>query len=193
MELLNNREEYLSRLAEIITPKPVCMEIGVDNGAFSSQIYKALNPKKLVLVDPFDTLTDPISQADYYPTIHHRTVYSNETSYNHVNAIFEKEIADKKVVIDRNLSVNAISNYKDKTFDFIYIDACHIYESVLWDIENYIHKVKKGGFIGGHDYINHPSFGVIKAVDEFCTKHDYEIIMLVQEGMCGDWLLSAKK
>ena len=193
MELLNNREEYLLRLKELLSPNPTCMEIGVDRGKFSSQIFNALNPKKLVLVDPFATMTDPISQADYYPTIHHRTLYSTEISYIHVSDIFASEIKSKKVVIDRNLSTDALANYKDKTFDFIYIDACHIYESVKWDLENYIKKVKKGGYIGGHDYINHAAFGVIKAVDEFCADNGYEIILLVQEGMCGDWLLSPKK
>jgi hypothetical protein len=36
--------------------------------------------------------------------------------------------------------------------DFVYIDACHEYESVCRDIWNYTGKVRSGGFIAGHDY-----------------------------------------
>jgi hypothetical protein len=193
MEILNNREEYLKRVKELLKSNPTCMEIGVENGFFSKKILDVLEPKKLVLVDPFNTLTDPISQADYYPTIDHRTVYSNDACLDSVNALMGEEISQGRVVIDRNLSTDAVKNHKDKSFDFIYIDACHLYESVLWDMENYFPKLKKGGLLGGHDYINHKAFGVIRAVDEFCEKNGYEITLLVEESALGDWVLSPKK
>ena len=113
--------------------------------------------------------------------------------YNYVSKELENEICRGRVIIDKNLSTDALSNYTDDSLDFIYIDACHLYESVLWDIEHYIKKLKKGGFIGGHDYFNHPSFGVIKAVDEFCLKHGYQILAKVDESNMGDWLLTARR
>lgn len=193
MEILKNRTEFLNRVKELLKPNPTCMEIGVDKGLFSRNILDILEPKKLVLVDPFNTLTDPISQAEFYPLFDHRTVYSTDASLMSVNDLMSDEIANGKVVIDKNLSVDAVKNYKDKTFDFIYIDACHIYESVLWDMENYFPKLKKGGLLCGHDYFNHPGFGVIRAVNEFCEKYDYQIIILCEESACGDWVLSPKK
>jgi hypothetical protein len=193
MEIVKNRTEYLERLKTIIKPDAVCMEIGVDTGSFSSMILEYLNPKSLILVDPFENMTDPISKQDYYPNWSQRTVYSDEFCLNHVQTKFEKEINESRVIIDRNLSTNAVYNYSDESFDFIYIDACHLYESVKWDMENFIKKIKKGGYLGGHDYFNHPSFGVIQAVDEFCLEYGYEIILLVDESGLGDWLLSPKK
>jgi hypothetical protein len=193
MEIFKNRTEYLNRVKELLKPNPTCMEIGVDKGLFSRNILDILEPKKLVLVDPFNTLVDPISKAEFYPLFEHRTVYSTDASLMSVNDLMSDEITNGKVVIDRNLSIDAVNNYKDKTFDFIYIDACHIYESVLWDIENYFPKLKKGGLLGGHDYVDYQAFGVIRAVNEFCEKNGYEIIVLTDDSAYGDWVLSPKK
>ena len=46
--------------------------------------------------------------------------------------------------------------FSDKSFDFIYIDACHTYEAVKEDIINFLPKVKDTGWIAGHD-IDWPS------------------------------------
>ena len=55
------------------------------------------------------------------------------------------------------------------TFDFIYIDASHEYESVISDIRAYAKLLKPGGCLVGDDYMtNWP--GVIKAVDEFANE-----------------------
>jgi predicted phosphodiesterase len=37
-------------------------------------------------------------------------------------------------------------------YDLIYIDGNHDYDSMNRDIENFKHKVKKGGYISGHDF-----------------------------------------
>ena len=66
-----------------------------------------------------------------------------------------------------------------------------MYESVYWDIVNFFPKLKYGGVMSGHDYVDNPSFGVKKAVDEFCNKYGYEIQLLNSES--GDWALTNKK
>lgn len=193
MITLNNREEYLKGLQGILPKNPICMEIGVYRGDFSRSLLDYLNPKKLHLVDPFENREDPIAEQESYNVIQMKTVYSDEGCLSEVNKLLAKEIEQNIVCINRKLSNEALSDYKDKSFDFIYIDACHLYQSVKWDLENYIHKVKKGGYIGGHDYFAHADFGVIQAVDEFCKNNDYQIILLVEPTQQGDWLLSAKK
>lgn len=59
----------------------------------------------------------------------------------------------------------------ENDIDFLYIDANHSYPSIKKDLQLYLPKVKVGGVIGGHDYVE-PWTGVIKAVDEFIGKPD---------------------
>lgn len=53
----------------------------------------------------------------------------------------------------------------DHGMDFVFIDADHSYEGAKADITHWLPKVRKGGWIGGHDY-NQKWPGVIRAVDE---------------------------
>jgi predicted O-methyltransferase YrrM len=64
-------------------------------------------------------------------------------------------------------SWDAPKYFKNKSIDFVFIDADHQYESVKKDIEKWLPKIKKGGIISGHDY-REPSEdnGVKTAVDE---------------------------
>lgn len=58
-----------------------------------------------------------------------------------------------------------VDQYRDKSLDFVFIDAGHSYKEVKEDIEAWLPKVKYGGWLAGHDY-NSVSFpGVKKAVD----------------------------
>lgn len=79
--------------------------------------------------------------------------------------------------IIRKDSAEAAKDFPDNYFDLVFIDADHSYEGCKRDIEAYLPKVKKGGYIGGHDYNNVSDkfeFGVTKAVDEF-VKNGYEL------------------
>ena len=76
--------------------------------------------------------------------------------------------------IDRVLACNswdAARFYDDGSVDCVFIDADHQYDSVKKDIEAWRPKVRKDGFLSGHDYVeySHPNgfnFGVIQAVKE---------------------------
>jgi hypothetical protein len=72
---------------------------------------------------------------------------------------------DEIITIVKKDSLAAASDFPDKHFDLIFIDAAHDYPSVTKDINAWLPKLKDGGIIGGDDY--HPAwFGVVKAVDE---------------------------
>ena len=60
--------------------------------------------------------------------------------------------------------MEAVNNFKDNILDFVYIDADHRYEAVKADILAWLPKVKKNGWLCGHDYGEKD--GVTKAVDE---------------------------
>jgi len=56
--------------------------------------------------------------------------------------------------------------FQPESLDFIYIDACHGYRSVVRDIKVSLPLLKKGGIISGHDYVSPMFDGVIQAVNE---------------------------
>jgi predicted O-methyltransferase YrrM len=76
-------------------------------------------------------------------------------------------------------SVKATSNVANSSMDFIFIDACHLYEYVKQDLELWFPKVTPGGLVSGHDYQSAGDrrglFGVKRAVDEWCGKNGYKV------------------
>jgi two-component SAPR family response regulator len=65
----------------------------------------------------------------------------------------------------RSRSVDAAKAYADESLDVVFIDACHLYECVKEDIAAWLPKVKKGGYLAGHDYSWSPDH-VKRAVDD---------------------------
>jgi hypothetical protein len=50
-------------------------------------------------------------------------------------------------------SLDIVTSVTDESLDFVYIDAgTHSYEEAVRDITGWWPKVRKGGFLGGHDY-----------------------------------------
>jgi predicted O-methyltransferase YrrM len=75
------------------------------------------------------------------------------------------------VVPIRHPCQEVFKQFPDRTFDLVYIDAEHTYESVFRDIKQWLPKVKRGGWIAGHDYTHDVSYGgVVIAVDEVFGK-----------------------
>lgn len=79
----------------------------------------------------------------------------------------------------------AAEKFPDKSLDFVFIDADHVYENVKKDVLAWMPKIKEGGIIAGHDFVNyHP--GVIQAVCEvfgernICTDYLDELCWMVK-------------
>lgn len=75
-------------------------------------------------------------------------------------------IGDIKVEHIKEYSFDAVERFEDESLDFVYIDGDHSFFNVARDIQLYLPKIKKSGFIGGHDYSpEHP--GVKQAIKHF--------------------------
>jgi len=80
-------------------------------------------------------------------------------------------------------SADAVHYFKDESFSFIYIDGNHQEKYIREDIKLWTPKVKKGGFLGLHDYqsrhfpyvekIVHEIFGIPTMIfkDSSCVVH----------------------
>ena len=81
---------------------------------------------------------------------------------------YEKRLREKAVpyrprsILIKQDTVEASSIFEDGSFDFVFIDADHTTEAVLADIEAWKPKIRKGGYLCGHD-THFPS--VKKAID----------------------------
>ena len=140
-------------LLHLIKADWVGVEIGVWTGDSSHLLLKRC--KYMYFIDPFCTYSD----------------YTDNEIIGDIGDQFAADFVDKMHYIKkgaftflRQFSSDAVDKIPE--VDFVFIDGNHAYEYVKNDILKYWPKVKKGGFLGGHDYIpGHPE--VIKAVDEF--------------------------
>lgn len=71
-----------------------------------------------------------------------------------IYSIFCENMGNRKFKALRKLSVEAVKDFKNESCDVIFIDMNHSYESVKEDIKLWLPKVKKGGYLAGHDYFN---------------------------------------
>ena len=63
--------------------------------------------------------------------------------------------------------------FPDNTVDLVYIDGWHHFSVVSADILTWLPKVRKGGWIGGHDYMSEVNSQVIPAVKAMLSSPDY--------------------
>ena len=156
---LHYRERpMINFIKENYTEPLVGVEVGVHQGNNSLRILKTLNIEKLFLVDPYYDF----SEAGLEGTLH-CSEKDYEIALENVRAYLNKVTFIKKP------SVEAANSFKNETVDFVYIDAWHKYEAVKQDIKTWYPKVKKGGVIGGHDFV--PFFaGVVYASTEFAKE-----------------------
>jgi predicted O-methyltransferase YrrM len=70
----------------------------------------------------------------------------------------------------------------DITFDFIYIDTSHDYETTRTTIDLSIPRLNPNGVIGGDDFSDEGTWGVARAVKDSFTKFDIQ----------SDWLWLAE-
>lgn len=158
--LLIDRKELLNHLPK----NGVVAELGVNRGDFSSEIFKICQPKKLHLVDTFES----------------------KIRKQEVENRFQKEIENKIILLESGFSTEIATHFPDNYFDWIYIDTDHSYETTAAELRLYLPKMKSGGIIAGHDFIignwnGMVRYGVIEAVYEFCIKHDWGIKFLTTE------------
>lgn len=72
-------------------------------------------------------------------------------------------------------SAESADFFKNRKFDFVFIDAEHTYEAVKSDLMAWRSKVKSGGILGGHDYFHAAFPGVKQAADEFAALYELEL------------------
>ncbi|MBM3764565.1 MAG: class I SAM-dependent methyltransferase [Acidobacteria bacterium] len=143
------------------------VEVGVLRGNFSDYILRTWKGRKLYSVDPFRSFPD-----SGYVDINHFDDPTYEEMFQVTSKRLSKYGGRSEMV--RQASPSAASHFTDGQLDFVYIDAQHHYEAVRDDLAAWWPKIKRGGILGGHDYLDAVNgagvFGVKTAVTEFTAK-----------------------
>ena len=148
----------------------ICAEIGVLAGDFSRRILAITQPARLHLIDPW--IMHSKSASDERAADRPETWLGEDTpniQYDMVRAKFAPALAASVAVLHRSFSFDAVGQFADEYFDWVYIDASHDYDDVKRDLNGFLPKVKSGGWITGDDYGRRGVWdnGVQRAVDEF--------------------------
>lgn len=179
------RVEFLRAVRKLLPVGPVCVELGVLRGDWAVELNRELRPSRLVLVDPWRVdVSKCYKEVAFggYKQGEMPTAYSTDRHLRWTRGKLAREIEAGVVEIVRKFSFEAVSDFADGTFDFVYVDACHLYEDVKRDLEDWEPKLKRGGLLCGHDYKVFADHGVIEAVDEFCVGRGLEVCLLAKEG-----------
>jgi len=192
-KLLKNfdtRNEMLKYYCDKID-KPKVLEIGVFKGEFLEYLIKNCNIGSIDGVDLFEGESCS-GDCDGNNVVY----YDVGKSYLE---LLEKYKDTPNVKLFKSKSINFLQNQKDNIYDIIYIDSDHSYNGVKNDLINAYSKIKNGGYIMGHDYEmnmikakTNYSFGVKKAVDEFCVYYNQTIISKGYDG-CVSFCINIKK
>ncbi len=161
----------------------VGVEVGVEQGKYSEVICQSNINVKLYCVDawkPYKAYVDH-RREDKLKLFHWRTV---------------KRMKPYNATIIRKFSMDAVKDFEDCSLDFVYIDANHSYKHVTEDITEWSKKIKPGGIVSGHDYIDHWSRGetyrVKPAVDDYVKNNNIDELFVYNTDEFPSWMFIKK-
>lgn len=200
IQVEKNRLEFLREMLSQI-PNGKGIEVGTFKGELSREVLTMWNGT-LYMLDVWRPLGD-----EYVDSSNHA---------NFEQGVFRDAMNNIQGLEDRGVMIRATSEvganiFADESLDFAYIDANHAYAFVKQDIALWWPKVKKGGWLCGHDYIkmdwwNDPKFdkngidkhiwnengyfgmfGVNPAVEEFCKSNGLN--SYITDEFFGSWFV----
>lgn len=150
-------------------------EIGVAYGDFSESILDILEPKSFHAYDIFQFHKVPVIWGERT-----ENTLKGLTHRSYYEARFEKEIDAGQVLVFEGDSATEMEKREDGTYDIIYIDGDHHYDSVYRDAIVSMMKLKPGGTLIFNDYIyfDHIAgyhYGIIQVVNDLCVNHGWKI------------------
>ena len=147
----------LRRLTEDLPASIDMAEIGVYAGSSTLIFLESGKVKSLLAVDPW--MDELLSWEVKRHNVPMEDVY--QTFVARVSQKHPQVTAVRKTSGDAAAEAAA----QGRTFDFVYIDGDHSYESCIADIKAWLPLIRPGGVIAGHDHVaDFP--GVAKAVAE---------------------------
>jgi hypothetical protein len=146
-------------LVKLLPQNSKAAEVGVAEGFFSADLLRA-GVGILYSIDAWKTIPGQKGDGGFDQSWHDK---------NYVAAVERlKEFRDRSIII-RGMSVEAANGIPDESLDLVYLDDDHSVEGVISSLTAYYPKIKPGGIMAGHDYMN-DDYGVKIAVNRFVMK-----------------------
>lgn len=120
------------------------VEVGCAFGQFASRVLSQWTGQRYFMVDPWENLP-----KEEYPEDHEHVDY--EDWFKCCSKLAED---DKRVTLLRKRSLEAVSEFKTASLDWVYLDGNHDYRFVMEDLDAWFPKIIRGGLICGHDFYN---------------------------------------
>lgn len=138
-------------------------ELGVWKGRTFKHLVKTCDSLTLFGVDAYVTQPDNSGPETWQPG-------ENGHDWNH-DEYYEDLLAftsqyKNRAFIIKSFTTIASTFFADESLDFVFIDADHSFDGVKNDILNWSPKIRKGGFIIGHDIDWEP----VKKAVSFCLE-----------------------
>jgi hypothetical protein len=169
----------------------VGVELGVGDGVFSKFLLDESPLQKLISVDLWKPAEYLGGKPD--PTIV-KTVEDGDKKFRTVSSMLNKFFGSRSEVW-RCESAQAATKIKNGTLDFIFIDASPDYKNVLKYLIDWYPKIKNGGIISGHDFVDGRhfgvQFGVKSAVEFFFSRIGKTIYRINEENGFPSWFVIA--
>ena len=207
IKLEENRETVIPQILNKIGARQA-VEVGVFKGQFSKHLLENW-AGQLWMVDPWRAFEEGEGYVDASNHKEHETAW--------LETIKNIEGYEARAFMLRGLSSDMASRFRDGSLDLVYIDGNHAYDWVKEDIELWWPKLRPGGVLAGHDYLDlkwqegafaengkdkhiwmrGPEandeeiyaglFGVNPAVDEFVELNNLSLV--VTKEWLGTWIL----
>jgi hypothetical protein len=146
----------------------VCAELGVNLGNYSRTMFWALEIKKLYLIDPYEIYFQngkKITSSLGNKKIAQKTL---------------KKFSDKIVFIEKK-SLDAFDDVIDE-LDYVYYDIASVdYDSLYYNLNLWIKKIKTGGFISGRNFHSN-CIDSARAIIDFIDTNNVEF-----GGVSNEW------
>lgn len=140
MKLVQNRMKYRNTIVSIRGLLDMLLELPESlRGTPMVEIGSAYGESTRI----FSLLFSPVYSID---------PLNNEKVIPGQKDVFTKTTSNRSIISIPKKSGDAVNDIPNEV-SFIYIDGDHSYQAVKSDIANYLPKIRKDGYIGGHDYI----------------------------------------
>jgi hypothetical protein len=167
------RRDFLKRLPQ----SAVGAEIGVFRGEFTREILSVARPRELHLIDGWWDL-----HGDTFPFTWGAYAEWGRLSTREAHAEVERIVAGADPAVSCEIHVGddleILGAFAESYFDWVYLDTSHQYGQTLAELELLDSRVKPGGLIAGHDWIEDAAdvnHGAYRAIREFCSARGWTV------------------